>query len=146
MGIVKNIGYNLSPKASENVGKRIEECYVCEEDILKNGIIVRDDIEEPFETIIRVENIRYIRAEECQFSTLKLEGNKNLKKIEYNYDNYPKQTENVNRIVMVCYHFDTSKIDLGVIVRDDDIEPFETIIRLKNGKYIRAVECQYRYA
>ena len=33
----------------------------------------------------------------------------------------------------------------GTIVRDDLEEPFETIIKLDNGRYLRAVECQYSY-
>ena len=47
--------------------------------------------------------------------------------------------------VEVCYHFDTSKYHYGTIVRDDLEEPFETIIKLDNGRYLRAVECQYSY-
>ena len=46
---------------------------------------------------------------------------------------------------MVCYHFDASKCHYGTIVRDDLEEPFETIIKLDNGRYLRAVECQYSY-
>ena len=69
------------------------------------------------------------------------------------YDKFPKQKDKnykypefkVGSRVEVCYHFDTSKYHYGTIVRDDLEEPFETIIKLDNGRYLRAVECQYSY-
>ena len=69
------------------------------------------------------------------------------------YDKFPKQRDEnykypefkVGSRVEVCYHFDTSKCHYGTIVRDDLEEPFETIIKLDNGRYLRAVECQYSY-
>lgn len=60
------------------------------------------------------------------------------------YDKYPKQHD-VGARVEVCYHYDTSKKHLGTIVRDDREEPFETIIQLDNGRYLRGVECQFSY-
>lgn len=60
------------------------------------------------------------------------------KQADENYE-YPK----VGKRVEVCYHYDISKCHYGVIVRDDREEPFETIIQLDNGRYLRAVECQY---
>ena len=69
------------------------------------------------------------------------------------YDKFPKQKDEnykypqfkVGSRVEVCYHFDTSKYHYGTIVRDDLEEPFETIIKLDNGRYLRAVECQFSY-
>ena len=69
------------------------------------------------------------------------------------YDKFPKQKDEnykypefkVGSRVEVCYHYDTSKYHYGTIVRDDLEEPFETIIKLDNGRYLRAVECQYSY-
>ena len=69
------------------------------------------------------------------------------------YDKFPKQKDEnykypefkVGSRVEVCYHFDASKCHYGTIVRDDLEEPFETIIKLDNGRYLRAVECQYSY-
>lgn len=66
-----------------------------------------------------------------------------------NYDNYPKQKDkgykypSIGKRVKVCYHYDTSKKHFGTIVRDDIEEPFETIIKLDNGRYLRGVECQF---
>lgn len=69
------------------------------------------------------------------------------------YDKFPKQRDEnykypkfkVGSRVMVCYHYDTSKYHYGTIVRDDLEEPFETIIKLDNGRYLRATECQFSY-
>ena len=69
------------------------------------------------------------------------------------YDNFPKQKDEnykypqfkVGSRVKVFYHYDTSKYHYGTIVRDDLEEPFETIIKLDNGRYLRATECQFSY-
>ena len=69
------------------------------------------------------------------------------------YEKFPKQKDEnykypqfkVGSRVEVCYHYDTSKCHYGTIVRDDLEEPFETIIKLDNGRYLRAVECQFSY-
>ena len=66
------------------------------------------------------------------------------------YYNFPKQADNsykyphLGKRVEVCYHFDTSQTHMGTIVRDDIEEPWETIIALDNGRYVRGVECQYQ--
>lgn len=61
------------------------------------------------------------------------------------YEKFPKQSEfmAVGERVEVCYHYDTSKTHKGTIVRNDSEEPFETIIQLDNGRYLRGVECQF---
>lgn len=69
------------------------------------------------------------------------------------YDRFPKQKDKnykypqfvVGARVEVCFHFDTSKKCMGTVVRDDLEEPFETIIKLDDGRYVRAVECQFSY-
>ena len=69
------------------------------------------------------------------------------------YDRFPKQKGRdykypqfaVGSRVSVCYYYNTSKTHLGTIVRDDCEEPYETIIKLDNGRYLRGVECQYSY-
>ncbi len=65
------------------------------------------------------------------------------------YDHYPEQAgehrviQTVGKRVRVSYHYDTSKCHYGVIVRDDIEKPYETIIALDNGRYLRGAECQY---
>ena len=67
------------------------------------------------------------------------------------YYNFPKQADSsydypqLGKHVKVCYHFDTSKMHSGVIVRADREEPFQTIIALDNGRYVLATECQYSF-
>lgn len=58
---------------------------------------------------------------------------------------FPKQTEHVNQRVEVCFHYDTTKMVEGTIIRDDAEEPFETLIKLDNGRVIRACECQFSF-
>lgn len=62
------------------------------------------------------------------------------------YENYPEQSRyfSPGTRVIVCYKYDTSRTHEGVIVRNDADEPFETIIKLDNGRYLRAKECQYQ--
>lgn len=69
------------------------------------------------------------------------------------FDSFPRQKDKnyrypefaVGSRVEVCYHFDASKRHIGTIVRDDIEEPYETIIKLDNGRYLRGVECQFSY-
>lgn len=76
MGVVNTIDYDHFPKqADENykyskLGKRVKVYYKYDNTRTHMGTIVRDDIEEPGETIIKLDNGRYIRAEECQYSIL----------------------------------------------------------------------------
>ncbi len=56
---------------------------------------------------------------------------------------FPKQSEHVNRRARVCFHYDTSVWIDGTIIRDDREEPFETLIKLDDGRVIRGTECQY---
>lgn len=56
---------------------------------------------------------------------------------------FPKQGTWLNRRVEVYFHYGKEGKAQGVIVRDDMEAPFETIIKLDDGRYVRAVECQY---
>lgn len=56
---------------------------------------------------------------------------------------FPNQTSHVNQRVNVCFHYDTTATVAGTIIRDDAEEPFETLIKLDNGRVIRGCECQY---
>ena len=59
------------------------------------------------------------------------------------FEKYPEMA--VGARVKVCFHYDTSKYCMGTIVRSDIEEPFEEIIRLDDGRFVRTVECQYSY-
>lgn len=60
-------------------------------------------------------------------------------------ENYKYPQFRVGSRVKVCYHYNTKDYHYGTVVRDDLEEPFETIIKLDNGRYLRGVECQFSY-
>lgn len=59
---------------------------------------------------------------------------------------FPKQSDNVNRRVEVCFHYDTTRTVLGTIVRDDMEAPGEMLIAIDDGPVVRSVECMYSFA
>ena len=60
------------------------------------------------------------------------------------YDKFPEQHEKfLNKRVKVCFHYDTSKSVKGYIVRYDIEEPFKSIIKLDDGRYVLGTECQF---
>jgi len=60
-----------------------------------------------------------------------------------NFDSYPEQGTWVGKRVSVCYEYDASRKHSGVIVRDDETAPFQTIIQLDNGRFLLTTECMY---
>lgn len=60
------------------------------------------------------------------------------------HDKHPDQGPHYGRRVSVCFHFDASHTIGGTIVRDDAQEPYQTIIKTDDGRYLIATECQYR--
>lgn len=78
MGCVQNITYEKYPKQKDKdyeyprfkIGARVEVCYNYNTTNTHLGEIVRDDLEEPYRTIIKLDNGRYLLGEECQFSYL----------------------------------------------------------------------------
>ncbi len=65
--------------------------------------------------------------------------------VNISFDKFPKQGDLANKRVKVVYHYDTSKRDEGICVRDDVEEPFVRIFKLDNGRYILCSECQYTF-
>lgn len=68
MGVVANIGISLFPKQGKWIGLRTKVCFNYDTEKIIMGTIVRDDLEEPFVTIIKLDDGRYITANECQYS------------------------------------------------------------------------------
>ena len=68
MGCVLNVGYEKFPEQGTFLNKRCKVCFNYDTEHFIKGTVVRDDIEEPFRTIIKLDDGRYIFAEECQFS------------------------------------------------------------------------------
>ena len=70
MGCVQNITWLDYPKQSEYVNRRVEVCFHYDTTKTMMGTIVRDDREEPGETIITLDDGRIIRGTECQFQSI----------------------------------------------------------------------------
>lgn len=58
-------------------------------------------------------------------------------------DTFPKQSSGLHDRVRVFFHYKSDAAVLGTVVRDDVEEPFKMIIRLDDGRYVLATECQY---
>lgn len=68
MGCVETItAYNF-PKQSEYVNRRCNVCFHYDTSVSIPGTVIRDDREEPFETLIQLDDGRVLRAAECQYS------------------------------------------------------------------------------
>lgn len=76
MGCVETIAYDKFPKQRDKnykypymaVGARVKVCFHYDTSKFCMGTVVRSDIEEPVETIIRLDDGRYVRDVECQYS------------------------------------------------------------------------------
>jgi len=58
-------------------------------------------------------------------------------------DEWPEQGDRLGCRALVCFNYDTSRTFPGVVVRDDMAEPYQTIIRLDDGRHVLGVECQW---
>lgn len=70
MGCVKTITATTFPEQSSHVNQRVAVCFMYDTSQSILGTIVRDDLEEPFETIIQLDDGRIVLATECQYSFL----------------------------------------------------------------------------
>lgn len=66
MGCVSNVGHEKFPKQGTYAGKRVRVMFDYREPIY-GGVMVRDDSEEPFRGIIRLDDGRHILTTECQW-------------------------------------------------------------------------------
>lgn len=58
-------------------------------------------------------------------------------------DRFPEQGSFLNIRVKAYFHYDTSTVIMGTIVRDDMEKPLRTIIKLDDDRYVLSTECQY---
>lgn len=56
---------------------------------------------------------------------------------------FPVQGTFKGKRAKVCFHYDTVNYIMGTIVRDDMQEPWITIIKLDDDRYVLTTECQY---
>jgi len=79
MGCIKNIKHDEFPEQGKYLGRLVEVCFHYDTDNSISGEIVRDDSEEPFKMIIKLDNDRYVESSECQYSLKKrFEGLKDV--------------------------------------------------------------------
>lgn len=77
MGVKNNISIDSFPKQGKHLGAEVEVCFHYDTANTIKGMIVRDDTEEPFVTLIHLEDDRVVLGTECQYSS-----NKNSIKID----------------------------------------------------------------
>lgn len=56
---------------------------------------------------------------------------------------FPRQSTLQGKTVRVAFHYDTDHWQYGWLMRDDAEEPGLTILRLDDGRYVLATECQW---
>lgn len=61
------------------------------------------------------------------------------------HDRWPQQSSGhpPGAQLWVMFHYDTSHMLRGTVVRNDAEAPYRMIIRLDDGRYVLADECQY---
>lgn len=60
-------------------------------------------------------------------------------------ERFPRQGKFLGKVVDVCFHYDTSAIVRGKVIRDDAEAPGELIILLDDERVVKATECQYSF-
>lgn len=70
MGYCKNITIDSFPKQGIQLGAAVEVIFNYDVTQTILGIVVRDDMEPPWETIIRLSDNRYLLASECQYTII----------------------------------------------------------------------------
>ncbi|PEJ68687.1 hypothetical protein CN680_26045 [Bacillus pseudomycoides] len=70
MGVHPNVGINKFPKQGDWLNKEAKVMFNFDSSTMIKGVIVRDDMEEPFLTLIKLEDGRVIRSTECQYSLI----------------------------------------------------------------------------
>lgn len=56
------------PAQSSDVGSRTDVCFRYDTSRCFPGTVIRDDVVDPYTTIIQLDNGRVVLAEECQYS------------------------------------------------------------------------------
>ena len=67
MGTLENISASKFPKQGNQLGKQVKVCFHYDTAKTFKAEVVRDDKEEPFRTIFRLENGNHVLDSECQW-------------------------------------------------------------------------------
>ena len=68
MGCVSTITATRFPEQTHHVNQRCKVCFHYDTSVWIMGTVIRDDHEEPYETLIQLDDGRVMRAVECQYS------------------------------------------------------------------------------
>lgn len=67
MGCEKAVGAERFPKQGEALDKQVRVCFDYDTSRTLLGLVVRDDAEEPFRMVIKLEDGRHVLATECMY-------------------------------------------------------------------------------
>lgn len=73
MGVVATIDADKFPRQGSHLGCEVKVCFNYDSSRIIRGRIIRDDMEEPFRTVIMLEDERVVLSIECQYSLPALE-------------------------------------------------------------------------
>ena len=68
MSAVSTIGFDTFPKQGNNLGKVAKVHFNYETGRVLKGVVVRDDTEKPFVTLIKLDDGRHVGGAECQYT------------------------------------------------------------------------------
>jgi hypothetical protein len=68
MGFAANVGRHMFPEQGSLLGKSVRVAFRYNLADTVAGVVVRDDVQEPFRTIIRLDDGRHVLGTECQFA------------------------------------------------------------------------------
>lgn len=74
MGNHEKITYDLFPKTGPDMGAQVSVAFHYDTSRLVKGTVVRDDYEDPWRTIIRLDAARHVLGDECQYAVDRVEG------------------------------------------------------------------------
>lgn len=70
MGVAPNVSHDKFPKQGPNLNTRMRVVFNYDLTHELRGTVVRDDYEEPWKTIIQLDNGHYVMSTECQYSPI----------------------------------------------------------------------------
>jgi hypothetical protein len=70
MGTIATITASTFPKQSDLRGKRVKAIFHYETTRQVEGVLLRDDVEEPFRTVIHLDDGRVVLGCECQYQPM----------------------------------------------------------------------------
>lgn len=74
MGCEPNIGPDRWPRQGSFLGARVRVCFDYDTAKTWEGIVLRDDAEEPGRMIIQLDDGRVVLSTECQYSPIRREA------------------------------------------------------------------------